>query len=184
MNGFEQVGLIILGGAMAGGGGLAVSLLEHRHQRREARRLRQEDALLQLADALLPILLELERWVGDRKGTIWVGRSRSLSGLGTWILDDESNAHQPLDWDAITRLTQQAERLWWGDLRTRVYDPPVTAAWGDISGTAFELSLGSISDPRTVAMNLKSRVTELDEIIRGVLADGRRGKPNDHDLTT
>jgi len=176
MSGLASVGLTVLGGVLATVGGLIVVWRQHKHERRMERDRERQNALLELADALRPLLLELDRWVGPRSGD-WVGSSRSLPELRTWVYDDESNASKALDWQAIAECAHGVERLWWGRLQTRIREASIREAYDKVSQAAYSLSRKDTADKRANAQHLLQCVRELLEAIERELSGAPIANP-------
>lgn len=175
MSGLASVGLTVFGGFLATVGGIVIAWRQHAFERHMTERREKRDALLELVDALHPLLLEIDRWAGPRGGD-WVGASRSLPELGTWVLDDESNAQKPLDWPAIAESAHVLERLWWGRLQTRIRDQQVRTAYQEMSETAFHLSRNDTADKRVAAQHLLACATGLRDSIEEALAAADEGR--------
>jgi hypothetical protein len=161
----SQVWLTILGGAIAGAVGLLLFFVQRSFDRRDA----QADALRQFADALMPLLIEFDRWRYDPdpdRTTFWVGASRQLPKLGTWIVDPEENARKPPDWERIGELAQAVERLWVDQLSVRVSDSSFDAKWRGASGHLFHLTLKSGANPRAAAEEAEEDIIELLDAIK------------------
>ncbi|MEX1264469.1 MAG: hypothetical protein WEE66_11170 [Actinomycetota bacterium] len=163
----SQVGLTILGGLIAGAVGLLLFFVQHWVERKNAKRAATSEALRQLADALMPLLIELDRWrYNPDQSVAWVGSSRQLPSLRTWIFDPEENARKPPDWDSIGRHAQFVERLWRDRLSARAADPVVDAQWSEASKLLFHISLRGGADPRSAAERAEERIIELLETIQ------------------
>jgi len=163
---WEQVGLSILGGFIAAAAGLFVWWVQHRSERADEAAKRQAAALRKLVQALVPALLELERFLStDGK---WVGRGRELPSLGTWILDEPSDPNAPPDWDSFAELTQRVERLWWDELQLEVYDPRIREAYGEVSRTALHLARRD-AGPREGAVLLRDSIIRLNMLVSSEL---------------
>jgi hypothetical protein len=178
MSGLASIGLTVLGGFLATVGGIVIAGRQHRYERRMTERREKRDALLELADALHPLLLEIDRWAGPKAGD-WVGASRSLPELGTWVLDDETNAQKVLDWPAIAESAHVVERLWWGRLQTRIHDQTLRNAYGKMSKAAFQLSRRDVADKRATAQHLLKCASELRNAIDWALAAADAGRTAD-----
>jgi hypothetical protein len=103
--------LTILGGLLAGLVGLGLFLVQHRRERLDAEADREREALVELAELLLPLLIEVERPLEARG--YWVGRVREMRRLGTWIRDSAENAQKGPDWErdgSFNRWPQRALR--------------------------------------------------------------------------
>jgi hypothetical protein len=170
----NQVWLTILGGFIAGAVGVVAYLIQHAIERRDTRREDESEALREFSESLFPLLIELDRWrYNPDQNVVWVGASRQLPALRTWIFDPEENAQKPPDWDAIGQHGQDVERLWRDRLSAHVYDAVIDARWTDISGLLFHITLRSGADPRTAAERAEGQILELLELIQARLARGK-----------
>jgi len=160
MNAWMQAGLAVLGGVIAGSIGLVLFLYQHRRQREDDALDRQREALGKLRAVLLPLLIELERWLEARG--IWVEGVRELRRLGTWVYDSTDNAQKAPDWGRIGELAQAAERRWWNELQVAITDPKIRALREEFYEHALEVAI-PVSEPRVAA-------TRLSECVEAILS--------------
>ncbi len=162
----SQVWLTILGGGIAGLVGLLLFFIQHRVERADAVAASKADALREFREALMPLLIELDRWrYNPDPNVLWVGSSRQLPALRTWIFDPEENARKAPDWEAIGERSQEVERLWRDRLSSRVPDRDIGARWTEISGQLFHITLRSGADPRAAAERAEEELLALLEMI-------------------
>lgn len=162
-----EVWLTILGGFIAGVVGVVAFFIQHAIERRDTRRADESDALREFSESLVPLLIELDRWrYNPDPNVVWVGASRQLPALRTWIFDPEENAQKPPDWDTIGKHGQAVERLWRDRLSAHVSDSVMDAKWTDISALLFHITLKSGADPRTAAERAEALVLDLLGTIR------------------
>lgn len=163
----SQIWLTILGGLVAGGAGLTLFFVQHRVERRDAKRAAELVALQEFREALMPLLIELDRWRHNPDQTaVWVGASRQLPKLGTWIFDAEENARKAPDWDAIGRHAQVVERLWRDRLSAKARDPAIDTKWNEASELLFHITRRDGADPRSAAQHAEDEILNLLEAIR------------------
>lgn len=163
----SQIWLTVLGGVIAGAVGLLLFFVQHRVERKDAKQAERLEALREFREALMPLLIELDRWRYNSDPTaIWVGASRSLPRLGTWIFDPEENAGKAPDWDSIGRHAQVVERLWRDRLSARASDPAVDSHWSDASKLLFHITRKDGADPRSSAERAEERIIDLLDAIQ------------------
>lgn len=162
-----QIWLTILGGLIAGLVGLGLYFVQHRINARDAKKAAESEALREFAEALMPLLIELDRWRYNPDQTaVWVGASRQLPNLGTWIFDPEENARKPPDWDAIGKHSQAVERLWRDRLSARVADPEINEKWAQTSQLLFHLTRPDGANVRSAAEQAEESLLDLLDSIR------------------
>lgn len=166
----SEVWLTILGGFIAGVVGLVLFFIQRGVDRRDWRRSREHEALREFREALVPLLIELDRWRYNPDPTaVWVGASRRLPRLGTWIFDPDENARRPPDWDAIGEHAQRVERLWRDRLSARASSASIDALWTEVSEVLFHLTRKDGADPRTAAERAEDRMIDLLAAIADVV---------------
>jgi hypothetical protein len=162
-----QVWLTVLGGLIAGVIGLILFFVQRRFEHRDARAREEAAALQEFAEALMPLLIELDRWRYDpSQSTVWVGGSRQLPKLETWIFDQEENARKAPDWAEIGRLSQAVERLWRDRLSRQVSGGNVDRRWSEVSNLLFHLTRADGANARAAAEEAEGQVLDLLEEIR------------------
>ena len=158
--------LTVLGGFIAGIVGLSLFFVQHAVERRDSRRASVVGALREFREALMPLLIELDRWRYDPDpNAVWVGASRRLPRLRTWIFDPEENARKPPDWDAIGEHAQRVERIWRDRLSAGVPDQAIDARWNQVSELLFHLTRRDGADPRSAAERAEDELIGLLEMI-------------------
>jgi hypothetical protein len=133
------------------------------------------------AVALFPLLVELER-IGT-VGGYWVGQTRELRRVGTWILDPADNAQRAPDWNRIISLAQEAERLWWGHLRVNIRDRRMRPLREEFYEASLHIAMIDAAQPRIAASRLRDCIdailTRIGERTKSALrvAEERAGRP-------
>lgn len=155
-----QVLLAVLGGLIAGLVGLALFTYQRKIEIKDARIAYQKECLVQFREALIPLLIELDRW-RSQPDQVWVGSSRWLPSLNTWILDSEENATKAPDWESIGRHAQQVERLWRDGLAARADDREIDAIWVQATKLLFHLTRPDGADPRSAAEQAQNQIQDL-----------------------
>jgi hypothetical protein len=145
--------------------GLALFFVQHLVERRDSKRAEESEALREFAEALMPLLIELDRWrYNPDQSVVWVGSSRQLPALRTWIIDPEENARKAPDWLAIGRHAQEVERLWRDRLSQRASAPAIDAEWSEVSKLLFHIASGG-AGPRTAAEQAETEIIGMLEAI-------------------
>lgn len=162
----SQVWLTILGGVVAGAVGAGLFLLQHRVERQDAKKVARLEALDEFRETLMPLLVELDRWrYNPDQSAVWVGASRQLPKLRTWIFDSEENARKAPDWDAIGRHAQAVERAWRDRLSAKASDPAIDLQWTEASKLLFHITRKDGADPRSAAEQAEEQILTLLEAI-------------------
>lgn len=163
----SQAWLTTLGGLIAGVVGLLLFFVQHGVERKDRGRASRHEALREFGEALMPLLIELDRWRYNPDQTaVWVWGSRQLPRLKTWIFDPEENARRPPDWDAIGKHAQAVERLWRDRLSARASAPEVDARWREVSGLLFHITRKDGADPRSAAEQAEEKILDLLDVIQ------------------
>lgn len=155
-----QVILTLLGGLIAGFVGFALFTYQRKTEIRDAKNAYKRECFVEFREALMPLLIELDRW-RYQPDQVWVGSSRWLSDLNTWIFDSEENATKAPDWDSIGRHGQEVERLWRDRLAARASASDIDALWMEVSKLLFHLTRKDGADPRATAERAESRIIDL-----------------------
>src|SRR3981081_3514922 len=106
MTGWQQAGCLIFGALISGLVGVCLSEFGRWRERRQARRSRQREALLEFNGPLLRLLVELSRQLEQGSDALtgrWVNGTRDIFVAKTWIFDPGTVAN-PLDWEPSRRL--------------------------------------------------------------------------------
>ncbi|MEO7804379.1 MAG: hypothetical protein ABIS18_08515 [Actinomycetota bacterium] len=157
-----QIWLTILGGFIAGVVGLSLFFVQRVFQRKDAKESAKREALREFREALMPLLIELDRWrYQPNQETVWVGSSHQLSRLNTWIFDPEEHASNPPNWDSIGRHAQVVERLWRDRLSARASDSQIDTLWKDASSLLFHVTRKDGADPRSAAEQAQNQISDL-----------------------
>lgn len=155
-----QFVVTLLGGLVAGLVGLILFLYQRKREITDARTIYKRENLVEFREALMPLLIELDRW-RYQPDRVWVGSSRWLPDLNTWIFDPQENATKAPDWESIGRHAQRVERLWRDRLASRINDSEIDALWIKATELLFHLTRPDGADPRSSAEQAQNQIQDL-----------------------
>lgn len=150
----------LLGGLVAGLVGVFLFLYQRNKQIADAKEAYKREYLVEFREALMPLLIELDRW-RYQPDQVWVGSSRWLPDLNTWIYDPQENATKAPDWESIGRHAQKVERLWRDRLADRINDRETDALWNKATELLFHLTRPDGADPRSSAEQAQNQIQDL-----------------------
>jgi hypothetical protein len=167
MTGLDPAEMIALCGALAATCGLLSARWQHAHLRSTWKTLLQRDALLEFADALRPLLIELRHWGREERSHPPAQQSSTTIG------DADSCRPRALDGNAVVSLTWVVERLWMGKLEARIESALVHDAYDEMHLAAADFSRMDAMDRRVNAGYLLGRAEDLLAAIDEAQGQGR-----------
>lgn len=157
----------LVGGALSIVGGLVGGAFTVKYQfgrMQEARRQeRQDAALLDLAELLIPIEVALARTL-PQSSPYLVPPVMNLEALGTHEVDVEE-VEGPEKWDEIARRLHDVEKRWRSRLRLSIHDAEVRALYGKVRMQGFELARKDNLSTRSTAESIAAFLSELRVLI-------------------
>ena len=165
-------GLLTIAGGFIGG----VFTVKYQFERmQDARRQeRQDAALLELAELLIPIEVALARTLPQER-PYHVPPVMDLEVMGTHEVDVE-DVEGPEMWDGIARRLHDVEKQWRSRLRLSIRDPEVSDLYGKLRRQGFELARRDNASTRGTAQSIADLLAQLRALIESRYGTPRRSR--------